>query len=145
MMKNIDYENGIDGMIKVRKITSPTYYLVGSDDGFLLAKTHVTMINRLLEVLNEETLDIKKRYKKIVDEKIRDVKKPILAFIKDHYGVDYNDESQEELLGVFDVKCEQQKFDDIREKMKSLGIDTSMNFVEFDDFMRLFDLKRVDE
>jgi len=133
-----------EGFMKVKKITSPTYYLVGSEDGFLMAKSQVTMINRLLEVLNEETLDIKKRYKRIIDDKIRDIQKPILSFIKEHYGVDYNDEKQEELIG-FDVKCEQQKLEDIREKMKKLGIDTSMNFVDFNDFMRLFDLKRDDE
>jgi len=133
-----------EGFMKVKKITTPAYYLVGCDDGFLLAKTHVVMINRLLEVLNEETIDIKKRYQRIIDDKIRDVKKPILSFIKDHYGVDYKDK-QEDLSGIIDVSIEQGKLEEIRDKMKKLGIDTSMNFVEFDDFMRLFDLKRNDE
>jgi len=71
MESNNDY-------IRVKKITKPSYYLVGSDKGVLVSRNGVVMINRLLEVLNQEVIEIKKQ----CDERIAGVKKPILSFIR---------------------------------------------------------------
>ena len=129
MESNNDY-------IRVKKITKPSYYLVGSDKGVLVSKNGVVMINRLLEVLNQEVIEIKKQ----CDERIAGVKKPILSFIREKYKVNFDSE-QEELI-KFDVKAEQEKLEEIRQKMKKLGIDTSMDFTEFTDLMSLFGAKK---
>ena len=126
-----------DNFIKVKKITKPHYYLVGSSEGIPVAKLDVLMVNRLLEVLNQEVNEVRK----YADERISEIKSSILGFIKDKYKIDFN--SEQAILHKFDIAAEEKKLEEIKEKMKSLGIDTSMNFNEFESFMDLFARKNV--